>query len=287
MFMPDEFDFSVSIFTADKESVVSRCHTGDSRRGASMALAFSSTPLAPTELEDATTRPTTYDIGDLLPLSTSPRPRRPSRSWPRALLDNGLCSTSLGLDFFQPATRPAPLSLLSIGLSNLPGPTLFGLSSTRPATSLFGLSSSRPATSLFGPSSTRPATSRFGLRRTRPATSLFGLSSTRSTTSSTQPQLGASSHSAPDPACNAHSSRDAARGSRYCTLFFCLSPSTFVFFFFVYCLFLALSSFREFFFHTNPLEGEGEYCSVPPSHTTTFVLLYFPILSSSYTIQLS
>ena len=28
---------------------------GDSRRGASMALAFSSTPLAPTELEDATT----------------------------------------------------------------------------------------------------------------------------------------------------------------------------------------------------------------------------------------
>ena len=32
---------------------------GDSRRGASMALAFSSTPLAPTELEDATTRPST------------------------------------------------------------------------------------------------------------------------------------------------------------------------------------------------------------------------------------
>ena len=187
---------------------------------------------------------------------------------PRALLDNGLCSTSLGLDFFQPATRPAPLSLLSIGLSNLPGPTLFGLSSTRPATSLFGLSSSRPATSLFGPSSTRPATSRFGLRRTRPATSLFCLSSTRSTTSSTQPQLGASSHSAPDPACNAHSSRDAARGSRYCTLFFCLSPSTLVFFF-VYCSLLCLH-FVSFFFIQTHWRG-----SIVVFLPRTLQLLYF------------
>ena len=67
------------------------------------------------------------------------------------------------------------------------------------------------------------------------------------------------------PACNARPSRDAARRlSRYCTLFFCLSPSTFVFFFLL--LFVALFSYREFFFAHNSLEGE--YCSVPPSHTT-------------------
>ena len=53
---------------------------GDSRRGASMALAFSSTPLAPTELEDATTpSPSTLvtpDVGPPWPLRSRRLPRQ-------------------------------------------------------------------------------------------------------------------------------------------------------------------------------------------------------------------
>ena len=136
----------------------------------------------------------------------------------RPLLDNGLCSTSLGLDFFQPATRPA--------------------------TSLFGLSSTRPATSFFGLSSTRPATSSTSVTAWRHFT--------------VSPRWC--------PACNAHPSRDAARGSLSVLHFFLFvslpQPLCFFFSFTVPCsLFISWV-----FFHTNSLEGE--YCSVPPSHTT-------------------
>ena len=66
------------------------------------------------------------------------------------------------------------------------------------------------------------------------------------------------------PACNAHPSRDAARRlSRYCTVLLSLSLNLCVFFL---CCSLLSFPIVSFFFHTNPLEGE--YCSVPPSHTT-------------------
>ena len=83
-----------------------------------MALAFSSTPLAPTELEDATTCPTTYDIGDLLPLSTS----RPATSL--FGLSSSRPATSLfGLSMLaavaRPRLSPAPAALARPRLSSV------------------------------------------------------------------------------------------------------------------------------------------------------------------------
>ena len=84
---------------------------GDSRRGASMALAFSSTPLAPTELEDATTRPSRPLLGP----EQLARPRR------RLHLAT---SNSLGHATSSPghehATRSATATR-SLGPSNKPG----------------------------------------------------------------------------------------------------------------------------------------------------------------------
>ena len=193
---------------------------------------------------------------------------------PRALLDNGLCSTSLGLDFFQPATRPAPLSLLSIGLSNLPGPTLFGLSSTRPATSLFGLSSTRPATSLFGPSSTRPATSLFGPSSTRPATSLFGLSSTRPTTSSTSATARASQLATDDVQPATHillvTLHAASLGTVLCSFVSLPQPCVF----FLCCSLLSFPIVIFFFIQTHWRGSIVVFLSCT-LHTCTFVLSYF------------
>ena len=203
------------------------------------------------------------------------------------------CCSFISLSFFatsshelSPWPRPSWASQqlarprLSSATATRPATTLFGLSSSRPATSLFGPSSSRPATSLFGPSSTRPATSLFGPSSTRPATSLFGLSSTRLTTSSTSATARAS-QSAPDdvqPATHILlvTLHAASLGTVLCS--FVSLPQPLCFF---PLLFVALFSYREFFFAHNSLEGE--YCSVPPSHTThkqylqllNFVLSYF------------
>ena len=133
----------------------------------------------------------------------------------RPLLDNGLCSTSLGLDFLQPATRPAPLSSLlqlqpqqlarprlSSARAALARPRLFSASAAvarprllsasaalaRPRLSSASTALARPRLSSASTALARPrlssAASLFGLSSTRPATSLFGLSSTRPTTSS-------------------------------------------------------------------------------------------------------
>ena len=88
---------------------------GDSRRGASMALAFSSTPLAPTELEDGTTHPSRPQLNFAWPRATrsaktSLGPEQLAR--PRLYLAP---SNSLGhdVDFTWPrATRSAMPPLL-------------------------------------------------------------------------------------------------------------------------------------------------------------------------------
>ena len=109
---------------------------GDSRRGASMALAFSSTPLAPTELEDATTRPSRPQLNFAWPratrsATTSLGPEQLAR--PRIYLAP---SNSLGhdVDFTWPrATRSAMPPLLPATSMQLAQPPLRDRSA--PATS--------------------------------------------------------------------------------------------------------------------------------------------------------